>query len=52
MEGQKVKPDKDYGCDDCRMLQGHRCKLWQVKVKDPHDSHCEVVTHYLWKGAD
>ena len=30
-----------YGCDDCRFLIGKRCKLWQVAVPDPHDSHCD-----------
>ncbi len=32
---------KDFGCDDCKYLKGHRCTLWQVKVSDPHNSHCE-----------
>ena len=35
--------NKDYGCDDCRMLKGKYCKLWQVKVDDPHNSHCESI---------
>lgn len=35
------KTDTSYGCDDCRMLKGKYCKLWQVKVADPHNSHCE-----------
>ena len=37
-----------YGCDDCRMLRRKqnprdkwRCKLWEVDVDDPHNSHCE-----------
>lgn len=34
---------KDYGCDNCRMLKGNHCKLWQVKVTDPHNSHCESI---------
>ncbi len=32
---------KDFGCDNCKYLNGHHCKLWQVKVADPHNSHCE-----------
>ena len=35
------KKDTSYGCDDCRMLKGKRCKLWQVKIEDAHNSHCE-----------
>jgi len=34
---------KTYGCNDCRMLKGNHCKLWQVKVTDPHNSHCESI---------
>ncbi len=34
---------KDYGCDDCKYLKGKRCTMWEVKVSDPHNSHCEVV---------
>jgi len=34
-------PGKSYGCDDCSYLKGNRCKLWEVKVDDPHNSHCE-----------
>lgn len=30
-----------YGCDDCSYLNGKRCKLWEIKVNDPHNSHCE-----------
>ncbi len=37
---------KDYGCDDCRMLKGKHCKLWEVKVPDPHNSHCESI-HFV-----
>ena len=41
METRKVKtPGKTYGCDDCRYYRNHRCKLWDVKVDDPSDSHC------------
>ncbi len=29
------------GCDNCRYYKAHRCKLWQVKVPKPNDSHCE-----------
>ncbi len=34
-------PTKSYGCDDCGYLKGKRCTLWEVKVSDPRDSHCE-----------
>ena len=34
---------KDYGCDDCKFLKGKRCKLWQVRVNYPHESHCESI---------
>ena len=34
---------KTYGCDDCRMLKGNYCKLWQIKIADPHNSHCESI---------
>jgi hypothetical protein len=43
------KKDTSYGCDDCRMLKGKRCKLWEVKVVDPHNSHCE--SHELVKAT-
>ncbi len=32
---------KTYGCDDCAYLKVKRCKLWEVKVDDPENSHCE-----------
>jgi hypothetical protein len=35
------RTDKTFGCDDCRYLTGKRCKLWQVKVEDAHNQHCE-----------
>ena len=34
---------KTYGCDDCPMLRGKRCRLWQIKINDPHNSHCESI---------
>lgn len=37
--------DKTYGCDDCKYLKGKRCILWQVKVEDAHNSHCECVQY-------
>jgi hypothetical protein len=40
-------PDKDYGCDDCPKLKGNRCEVWEVKVADPHNSHCEAVTYWI-----
>ena len=35
--------EQDYGCDDCKYLKGKRCSLWEIKIDDPHNSHCEVV---------
>lgn len=35
---------KDYGCDDCVYCRSHRCGLWEVKVEDPHNSHCVSLT--------
>jgi len=32
---------KTYGCEDCRYYSKHRCKLWQVVISKPDDSHCE-----------
>ena len=34
-------PNKTYGCADCKYLKGKHCKLWEVKVDNPADSHCE-----------
>ncbi len=38
-----MEAKKTYGCDDCKYLNGKRCKLWQVAVANPHDSHCESL---------
>ena len=32
---------KSFGCDDCKYLKGSRCRLWEVKVSDPYNSHCD-----------
>lgn len=37
--------DTSFGCDNCTMLTKHRCKLWEVKVNEPHDSSCESGPH-------
>jgi len=36
---------EDFGCDNCKYLNGKCCKLWQVKVEDAHNSHCESGQH-------
>lgn len=33
--------DKTFDCGGCRYLNGKRCMLWQVKVNNPVDAHCE-----------
>jgi hypothetical protein len=40
----------DFGCDNCNMLKGKHCKLWQVEVIDPHNSHCESGQHFGYKS--
>ena len=39
-----VAGDTSVGCDDCKFLKGKRCTMWEVKVSDPHNSHCEIIT--------
>ena len=39
--------NKTYGCDDCRFYANKHCKLWQVKVEDAHNQHCES---HQWRG--
>ncbi len=43
------------GCDNCKFLTGKRCKLWQVKVEVPDDSHCEswqrIQCEYCFRTA-
>jgi hypothetical protein len=34
-------------CAICRYCKNKYCKLWQVKVKDPENSHCET-----WRPAE
>ena len=29
------------GCDGCKYYKANRCKLWEVKVSEPSNSHCE-----------
>ena len=41
--------NKTYGCDDCSYLKGKRCQLWQIKIDDPHNSHC--VSHDVKQNA-
>ena len=36
-----INDEGTFGCDDCIYLKGHRCKLWEAKIDDPHDSHCD-----------
>jgi hypothetical protein len=31
----------DFGCDNCKYLNGKQCKLWQVRVSDAHNQSCE-----------
>jgi len=38
------KKGQTYGCDDCQYLKGKHCKLWEVKIDEPHNSHCESHT--------
>ena len=47
MEQTITREQATYGCDDCKYLKIHSCKLWQVKVDDPHNSHCESFA-YTW----
>jgi hypothetical protein len=28
-------------CDNCCYRKGKRCNLWEVRIKEPDDSHCE-----------
>jgi len=35
--------EKTYGCEDCKHYSNHRCKLWQVVISKPDDSHCESL---------
>jgi hypothetical protein len=45
----KVEEGKTFGCDDCFFYRGYRCRLWEVKVEDPHNSHC--VSHLTEEEA-
>jgi len=36
-----MQTDKTFACEDCRYYSHRRCKLWQVAVPEPNDSHCE-----------
>lgn len=47
-----MSEDKTLGCDDCIYLKGGRCRLWQVKVSDPHNSHCETVGYGAQKKKE
>lgn len=37
----------DYGCDDCPKCQDNWCKVWEVKVDDPHGSSCESGYYFI-----
>lgn len=28
-------------CAECKYYRSKRCRMWEVKVPDPEDSHCE-----------
>lgn len=34
---------KTYACEDCVYYKAHRCKLWEVKVTEPDNQHCESL---------
>jgi len=38
---KKPPDDGTVGCDGCGYLKVNRCRLWEVKVDDPYNSHCE-----------
>ena len=40
---QNIDTEKTYGCEDCKYYKNHRCKLWQVVISKPDDSHCESL---------
>ena len=40
---QAKNPNKSYACEDCEYYTNHRCKLWEVTVSEPDDSHCESL---------
>lgn len=30
-------------CEDCRYLKSKRCELWEVKISEPDNQHCESL---------
>jgi len=32
--------DEGFGCDDCRYYSNRRCRLWEIRISEPHDSYC------------
>jgi hypothetical protein len=42
-----TKNSTDYGCDNCPMLKNNRCKCWEVKIDDPHNSSCESGAYWI-----
>lgn len=32
-----------YACEDCEYYNRHRCRLWNVVINKPADSHCESL---------
>lgn len=44
METTTGKKTKTVACEDCIYYRKHRCKLWEVKVLEPDNSHCESLS--------
>lgn len=36
--------EQTHACEDCQYYSRHRCKLWEVVINTPDDSHCESLT--------
>ena len=32
-----------YACEDCDYYKQGRCKLWEINIGEPADSHCESL---------
>jgi len=32
--------DEGFGCDDCRYYSNRRCRLWEIRIPESHDSYC------------
>lgn len=35
--------EQTYACQDCEYYNRHRCRLWNVVINKPDDSHCESL---------